>query len=256
MNSRSTSVLATFTTAAVIGGLATCVNASADPAPAAPPADSAPVAYHATPTGDSVTTTLDGGTFALSPDGASVLVRDVAGQVLDSLPSAVRVDGRQIGLTQQISGDGRSLVSTPDWEAVRHQEIKPVASPVENQLAMNDLINSVSIGTSIGTMVGTAIGAALGVGVGVAIAGASCLVISLGCVVAVLPIVTLVGGVGGLVGAIVGGGPTAAAAAFDYITVLRSAPGESKYGQYARDRGAVPTPTPDAAPAPDAEATR
>ncbi|MEU2257661.1 hypothetical protein ABZ540_31295 [Nocardia xishanensis] len=232
MNKRRTSALAAFTSAAVIGGLGTSVSVSAAPPAPAP----ATVSYSATPTGDSVTTTLDGGTFTQSPDGASVLIRDVAGQVLDALPSALRLDGHQIAIAQRISADGRSLVSTPDWEAVRREEIRPVAAPVENQLAMNDLVNSVSIGTSIGSLIGTAIGAVVGVGVGFAVAGASCLVLTLGCALVVLPVVTLVGGVGGLVGMVVGGGPTAAAALFDYVTVLRAAPGESKYAPYVQNR--------------------
>ncbi|MGW4123408.1 hypothetical protein [Nocardia sp. NPDC004711] len=235
MNSRrtTTSAFAAFTSAAVIGGLVTSVSASAAPPAAAPtPA----VSYSAEPTGDSVTTTLDGGTFALSPDGTSVLIRDVAGQILDELPSAFRLDGQRIGIDQRISADGRSLVSTPDWDAVRHRDIRPVAAPLENQLAMNDLINSVSIGTSIGSLIGTAIGAVVGVGVGFAVAGASCVVLTLGCALVVLPVVTLMGGVGGLVGLAVGGGPTAAAALFDYFTVLRANPGESKYAPYLPNR--------------------
>ncbi|MFE2955050.1 hypothetical protein [Nocardia tengchongensis] len=235
MNSRrTTSAFAAFTSAAVIGGgMVTSVSASAAP----PSAATTPaVSYFAEPTGDSVTTTLDGGTFALSPDRTSVLVRDVAGQILDALPSTLRLDGRQIGIDQRISADGRSLVSTPDWDAVRHQDIRPVAAPLENQLAMNDLINSVSIGTSIGSMIGTAIGAVVGVGVGFAVAGASCVVLTLGCALVVLPVVTLIGGVGGLVGLVVGGGPTAAAALFDYFTVLRANPGESKYAPYLPNR--------------------
>ncbi|MFJ9367636.1 hypothetical protein ACIRRA_24890 [Nocardia sp. NPDC101769] len=232
MNTRRTTALAAFTSAAVIGGLVTSVSASA-----APPATAPAVSYSATPTGDSVTTTLDGGTFTLSPDGASVLIRDVAGQLLDSLPTALRLDGHQIAIDQRISPDGRSLVSTPDWDAVRHEDIRPVAAPLENQLAMNDLINSVSIGSSIGSLIGTAIGAVVGVGVGFAIAGASCLVLTLGCALVVLPVVTLVGGVGGLVGLALGGGPTAAAALFDYFSVLRAAPGESKYAPYLPNHG-------------------
>ncbi|WP_433563070.1 hypothetical protein ACQP1O_37605 [Nocardia sp. CA-151230] len=238
MNTRRTTALAAFTSAAVIGGLVTSVSASAAPPAAATPA----VSYSATPTGDSVTTTLEGGTFTLSPDGASVLIRDVSGQLLDSLPSALRLDGHQIAIDQRISTDGRSLVSTPDWDAVRHEDIRPVAAPLENQLAMNDLINSVSIGTSIGSLIGTAIGAVVGVGVGFAVAGASCVVLSLGCALVVLPVVTLVGGVGGLVGLALGGGPTAAAALFDYFSVLRAAPGESKYAPYLPNHG-QPTAT-------------
>ncbi|WP_067805304.1 hypothetical protein [Nocardia beijingensis] len=236
MNPRSMSVLAALVTATVVGAGST----SADASPALP----SPVTYSSSLTGDSVTTTLAGGTFALSGDGTRIEVRDTTGQVLDALPTTLRLDGQLVPIHQLISVDGSALVSTPDLESIRREDVRPVASPLENQLAMNDLINSVSIGTSIGSLVGTAIGAAIGVGVGLALAGASCVVLSLGCVVAVLPIVSLVGAVGGLTGLVVAGGPTAAVALYEYVTILRTPPGESKYAPHLPNRT---QPTPDVA---------
>ncbi|MFE3262349.1 hypothetical protein ACFXPS_43970 [Nocardia sp. NPDC059091] len=224
-------IVAASTATALLGAVTTAV---------ADPPEPAPVTYQSVLTGDSVVTTLTNGTFALSGDGSSVAVRDASGRSMDSLPTVASLDGRQFTIRQDISTDGRVLTSTPDAEAVARQEIHPIASPLENQLAMNDLINSVSIGTSVGSLVGTAVGAVIGIGVGVAMAGASCAVLSIGCVVTVLPIVSMVGAVGGLAGLVIGGGPTAAAALFEYVTVLRTAPGASKYAPQLQGKPGMP----------------
>ncbi|MFJ9371235.1 hypothetical protein ACIRRA_43480 [Nocardia sp. NPDC101769] len=216
---------------------------------AEPDAAPTPVGYHALVDGGDVVATLDNGSFADSGDGQAVLVRNAADVALDSVPLSYSLDGSRHPITRQISADGRSLRLTPDTSHVNLAALEPVASPVENQLAMNDLINSVSIGTSVGSLIGTAIGATVGVGIGFALAGASCVVLSLGCVVAVLPIVALAGGVGGLVGLTLGGAPTTAFALYEYVRTLQSAPGQSKYGDYYRDRQQpAATPTAPATP--------
>ncbi|MFI1918326.1 hypothetical protein [Nocardia sp. NPDC020380] len=196
---------------------------------AAAPADAAPdVSYHAVLQGKSVVATLEGGTFALSGDGA-VQIADADGRVLDSLPLTGAFDGRGLSIRPQLSADEHTLTLTPEVSPVAAPVLQPVASPVENQLAMNDLINAVSISTSVGSLIGTAIGAVAGIGVGLALAGASCVVLSLGCVVAVLPIVTVVGAVGGIAGLVLAGGPATAVAAFNYFSTLNAAPGTSIY---------------------------
>ncbi|WP_067835210.1 hypothetical protein [Nocardia lijiangensis] len=213
----------------------------------AAPADIPAVSYRAQlATDQSVVTVLENGTFALSDDGSAVSVFDTAGRALDSLPLRVRIDNQTLPVRHQIASDGRTLTLTPDVAAIRREELKPVASPVENQLAMNDLINAVSIGTSVGSLIGTAVGAVLGVGVGVALAGASCVVLSLGCVVAVLPIVALAGGVGGMAGLVLGGGPTAGIAVYQYLTTLNAPPGTSKYAPDLQARPESPSATPGA----------
>lgn len=211
---------------------AACVTVAAATAAAEPESVAAPpVSYHTEVAGASIVTELAGGTFASTVDQRSIEVRDAAGRALDTLPLTAAIDGVSLPLHQSISPDGRTLTLTPDLSGADRTTVRPVASPVENQLAMNDLINSVSISTSIGSLIGTAIGAVAGIGVGLAVAGASCLVLSLGCVVAVLPIVTLVGAAGGLTGLVLAGGPTAAVAAFNYFTTLNAAPGASIYAQ-------------------------
>lgn len=240
MRIRCSAVGAASTVAGIVLTAATATATPADPSP--------PVSYRAELTTErSVVTVLENGSFALADDGNAVSVRDNAGRVLDSMPLQVRVDDQTVPVRQQIAPDGRTLTLIPDVAAVRRDALKPVASPLENQLAMNDLINGVSIGTSVGSLIGTAIGAVLGVGVGVALAGASCVVLSLGCVVAVLPIVALVGGVGGLAGLVLGGGPTAAIALYQYITTLNAPPGTSKYAPDLRGHADAPSATPEAA---------
>ncbi|MFD0359927.1 hypothetical protein ACFQZZ_00470 [Nocardia sp. GCM10030253] len=196
------------------------VSLAAAPATAAPETAPQPVTYLATLADKSVVTTLDHGTFAVTEDRRAVAIRDTAGQMLTALPLTFSIDGQQLPVQQQISTDGRTLTLTPDTNGIRHDAFRPVASPLENQLAMNDLINAVSIGTSVGSLIGTAIGAVVGIGIGFALAGASCVILSLGCVVAVLPVVGLGGAVGGLTGLVLAGGPTAAFALYEYVTTL------------------------------------
>ncbi|MFF0609320.1 hypothetical protein ACFYUD_11670 [Nocardia tengchongensis] len=237
MNSRRAGLLAAC---AVAGVAITAATANATPETAAPQ-----VTYHATLSGDSVVVTLDHGTFA-TPQADSVVVRDSSGTTLDALPLAYTLDNQKLPLRQTITDDGHALRLTPDLATVDRAtlkpvaDLKPVASPLENQLAMNDLINAASIGTSVGSLVGTAIGAVLGAGVGFALAGASCVVLSLGCVVAVLPIVSLVAGVGGLAGLVIGGGPTIAYALFQYVTTLNAAPGQSIYAPNLQGKPGIP----------------
>ncbi|MGI5219091.1 hypothetical protein [Nocardia sp. CA-290969] len=232
---RSTFTAALAATAVVVG----MSTASADPNPT----PAAAVAYQAALVDKSVVTTLDQGTFSLQHAGASVAVRNTAGEVVDTLPLTYSLDGQRLALRQEISDDGRTLTITPDTSGLNRAALRPVASPLENQLAMNDLINAVSISTSLGTLVGTAIGAIAGIGVGIVLSGAACVALSLGCIVAVLPIMSLTAGVGGIAGLIIAGGPTAAAAAFEYVTTLNAPPGTSKYAEQTQGKpGGAPAP--------------
>ncbi|BAD58251.1 hypothetical protein [Nocardia farcinica] len=204
------------------------------------PGQSPPVSYQAALVEKSVVTTLDHGTFALQNEGGAVAVRDAAGEVLDTVPLTYSLDGQRLALRHEISHDGRTLTITPDTTGLDRAALRPVASPLENQLAMNDLINAVSISTSLGTLVGTAVGAIAGIGVGIVLSGAACAVLSLGCVVAVLPIMSLTAGVGGIAGLILAGGPAGIAAAFEYVTTLNAPPGGSKYAEQTQGKPGGP----------------
>ncbi|WP_327138924.1 hypothetical protein [Nocardia sp. NBC_01327] len=238
MNIRRATLASAVLAASVVTSTAT---ATADPEATTPA-----VSYHSNIVDSAVVTKLDNGSFTVAEDKQSITVHDAAGQALESVPLSMTLDGQRFPLAQEIADGGRTLRLIPDLTKLdTHTALQPVASPLENQLAMNDLINAVSLGTSIGSLVGTAIGAVAGVGVGLALAGASCLVLSLGCVVAVLPIVSMVGAVGGLTGLIVAGGPTAAVAAFNYWTTMHAEPGQSQYAPSVQGKpGGVPAPAP------------
>ncbi|WP_157534872.1 hypothetical protein [Nocardia inohanensis] len=235
MKSRRTGMIAACFAAGVVTTVTAAATANAAPEPAV-----SPVSYHASVAEGTVVVSLEHGSFTRTEAADAVRIRDAAGAELDSLPLTYLLDEQRLPIRDEISADGRTLRLTPDLATLDRRELHPVASPLENQLAMNDLINAVSIGTSVGSLIGTAIGAVLGVGVGFAVAGASCLVLSLGCVVAVLPIVSLVGGVGGLAGLVLGGGPTAAYALYQYVTALNAAPGQSIYAQHVQGKPGVP----------------
>lgn len=237
MKIRRTGLVAAW---AAAGITMTAATANATPEPPVVP----PVSYQATISDGAVVVSLEHGTFARAEGAEWVRIRDTAGTVLDTLPLLYAIDDQQLPILEQISDDGRTLRLTPDLTTVNRTTLHPVASPLENQLAMNDLIDSVSIGTSIGSLVGTAIGATLGIGVGFAPAGASCLVLSLGCIVAVLPIVSLTAGVGGIAGLVIAGAPNAVFAIYRYITTLNAAPGQSDYAPDLKGKAGIPTPAP------------
>lgn len=184
---------------------------------------------------------IDAGTFTVDAVAGTAALRDAAGAVLDTVPLSYAFDSQLYRIDAQVSADGRALRLTPQLPAGR--TAAPIASPVENQLAMNDLINSVSFGLSAGALVGTIVGAVLGIGAGLAVSGAACVVVSIGCVLAVVPIVTLLGGVGGLAGMALGGAPGLVNGLWNYYSTINAAPGQS---QYAGQLPAFNTPAPSA----------
>ncbi|WP_280453373.1 hypothetical protein [Nocardia cyriacigeorgica] len=189
------------------------------------------LSYRAVQEDNSVVATVAEGGFAVDEDTKTVTLHDAAGAVRDSVPLSYVLDGRRHPIAVAISDDRRQVRLTPQLVAADGSvtAARPVASPLENQLAMNDLINSVSFGLSAGSLIGTIVGAVIGVGAGLAVSGASCVVLSVGCVLAVVPIVTLLGGVGGLAGLMLGGAPGLVAGLWNYYTTLQAAPGASKY---------------------------
>jgi len=210
-------------TAALTCALAACVSTAAATTAYAAPEPASPVLHYVIDRdAHTLTGNIDNGRFMLV--GRNLVVRDNAGNDIATFPVDLDIGGVVHALGQQISNDGRSLRIIPAATA-----LKPVASPLENQLAMNDLINSVNFGMSAGAIAGTAIGALIGTGVGVLMAGAACAVISIACVLTVLPIVALVGGAGGVIGFAVGGAPGVLVGAANYLQTMLAPPGQSKY---------------------------
>ncbi|MBU3064290.1 hypothetical protein KO481_22500 [Nocardia sp. NEAU-G5] len=217
--------------------VATAANTVAVPSSAAPLPSQATVVpdtvaaavaagYRAHVVDGAVLATIRTGAFTLG--NRSIELRDPQGAVKDTVPLSFVLDNAEYPIDAQISPDGKTLRMTPRLLA-GHRVATPIASPLENQLAMNDLINSVSFGLSAGSLIGTVIGAVVGIGAGLVVSGASCLVLTIGCVLAVVPIVTLLGGVGGLAGLALGGAPGLIAGLWNYYTTMTAPPGHSKY---------------------------
>ncbi|WP_157534948.1 hypothetical protein [Nocardia inohanensis] len=210
MNVRATTLAALLAAGAVTVAAA---PAGADTAPEA--------AYRAGVVGESVVATLEEATFALAPDARSVLVRDSAGQQVMALPLAFELDGTPHPIAHRIVDAGRTLVLTPDLG------LKPVASPMENQLALNDFASNMSKGPLIGTIAGTVIGALVGAAIGLG----SCLLVGPGCLATTPAAIAAFAGAGGLAGTLVAGGAALADGAWKYLTTLQAAPGASAYAQ-------------------------
>ncbi|MFE3057998.1 hypothetical protein [Nocardia sp. NPDC059239] len=178
-------------------------------------------------------TTIDAGSFQADQDGTAITVVDPAGQPAGRIPLAFALDNRRYQLQPHISADGRTLSLLPDIAGAQ-----PIASPLENQLALDDGQGKLGLAIAIGPMAG-AIGGAV---IGVVVALASCVVLTIGCLLTGLPIIGVFAGAGGLAGTILGGGAAAAYAAWNYLDTLSKAPGQSQYAKDGEGANAAGVP--------------
>jgi hypothetical protein len=173
-----------------------------------------------------VVATIDHGRFALAADRHAIQVRDDTATVTTALPLDYTLDGQPHAIAQQIAGDGHTLRLIPAVSPLR-----PVASPLEDQLAANDSTGALGSAVTIG-----AVGGAI---VGLAVAGASCLVLTVAC----LPLLPLGAGVGAVLGTIGLGLAAGAYGAWNYLSTLASPPGQSRYatpGGFGTNGGGTP----------------
>ncbi|MGW4713574.1 ammonium transporter [Nocardia sp. NPDC004260] len=185
--------------------------AHAEPA-AAPVPD---IGYQAQLVGDKIVTTLTAGTFDVRGD--AVDIKDAAGNVAVTLPLTFRQDGLEYPMPHLVRDAGRVLELTVVKDAAQaHPAATPVASPFENQRAMDAFLSQFGIATAVGGFIGTVIGALVGltgliggpIGIGTVVAGA---------------------GIGGIIGTIVVGGPALIIAGIDLISTLAAQPGTTKW---------------------------
>ncbi|MFE3060775.1 hypothetical protein [Nocardia sp. NPDC059239] len=181
--------------------------------------------WRASVTPESVISTIEVGGFVLSSDQRSVTVQDGTGRQLADLPLTFELDGREYALGQQISADGHRLTLTPD-PAVR-AAAQPVASPLENQLALGELAGKMPTATLAGTVGGTVIGLLVGAVIGFG----SCLVVGPVCLATAPAALAAFAGAGGLAGTLLAGGGTLAGGLWKYLSTLQAAPGESAYAE-------------------------
>jgi len=224
-------------------------TAHANPAPEAP----APINYSVQMVEKTVVTTLQGGTFAISEEevqpiaaepGAApekekfVQVKDKTGAVVVSWPVDLSVEGTEIPVKTVLKNDDTVLELTPEKTDVQPQQpvqavnltAKPIASPAENQMAMNEFATQFSIATAVGGFVGTAAGVVVGGLVG-CILGLPLLAV--GCI----PAAIAGAGIGGILGTIALGGPALGIAAMDLVQTLQAEPGQSKWANGGKPPG-------------------
>lgn len=234
-------------------------TAHADPAPApAPEAEAAQpgIDYSAKLVDKTVVTKLKNGTFELvekigaTPDVKQQVIdiKDQAGNVALQMPIDFSIAGVQIPIKPVLEEDGTVLKLTPevpkDVDLTKPVAAAPVAavddttvdqkspikadkpvlaqdiaSPIEDQRAMNDFSTKLGLATGIGGLVGTAIGAAIG-----------CVVtLPVGCV----PGLLTGAGVGGIVGTVAVGGPALIAAGVELVNTMQAADGTTKWSDAA-----------------------
>jgi hypothetical protein len=202
-------------TAAVVP-LVAALTVGSGVAQAEPGATAVPdIGYQAELIGNKVVTTLTAGTFEVRGD--AVDIKDAAGAVAVTLPLAFRQDGLEYPMSHVVRDAGRVLELTVVKDAAQARPAAtPVASPFENQRAMDAFLSQFGIATAVGGFIGTVIGALVGltgiiggpVGIATVLAGA---------------------GIGGIIGTIVVGGPALIIAGIDLISTLAAPPGSTKW---------------------------
>ncbi|MEU1207328.1 hypothetical protein [Nocardia sp. NPDC005825] len=217
-------------TTLVIGAFATPAVLPLATVPAnAQPADALGLSYSTKLVNGAVVTTLKGGTFELTQSPDVVTVKDGDGTVLLTLPLAFHLGQTDIPVKPEVQKDGTVLSLTPDKPAgvslSQPLAVKPVASQLENDRAMNNFSSQFGLATTIGAFVGTAIGATIGC---VATLWAGC-----------LPGFMTGATVGGIIGSIAVGGPVLIADGIDLLTTMQAADGTTKWADKT-----MPAPTP------------
>lgn len=154
------------------------------------------------PSGATVTTVLDAGTFRIEADGAQVSVVRDDGTVVGAVPLAYRLGGQMFPIAGSVGTDGRTLTLTPDRNPLQTNPVR-IDDPVAQQKLIEEAQKN-QAGAIIGNIVGSAVGLLVGCIVGVI--G--------GCIPGLI--------VGGFVGAAIGmdiqGGPPMRQAFIDFIT--------------------------------------
>lgn len=222
MKFRSTTAAATL----VVGALT--VGSGAVRAEPATPADPG-IRYSLKVIDKTVVASLRGAKFVLSeqngvtPDAPKTQVasiKDENGATLLSMPLDYRIGDVPVPVTAVMKSDDTVLEITPTKpEGVQipsqPQPLKPIASPTEDQKALNEFSGKLSVAAQVGALIGGIVGFIVG-----------CVAtIALGC---------LPGGVagvpaGGIIGGLVAGGPTLIVAGIDLLNTWQAAAGASKW---------------------------
>lgn len=130
---------------------------------------------------------------------------------------------RKFAATAMLTGAATGLAAIPAHaetparpsEPAAQQAI-PIASPEENNLAMETWSNRVGVATTAGALTGTGVGFAIGCVIGGVVTSPTVVFVPLGCLTAGVTGAAI----GGVVGTLVAGGPTAVIAGAEMVQVL------------------------------------
>ncbi|MFE3274028.1 hypothetical protein [Nocardia sp. NPDC059239] len=176
-----------------------------------------------------VVATLRGARFALSEqDGTTsdapktqvANIKDDSGATVLSMPLDYRIGDVRVPVKAVTKNNDTVLEITPkspEGVQISNQQLalEPIASPTEDQRALNEFSSKLSVAGQVGALVGGIIGFVVGCVASIAI----------GCIpggVAGVP-------AGGIIGGLVAGGPTLIAAGIDLLNTWQTAPGTSKW---------------------------
>ncbi|WP_194819916.1 hypothetical protein [Nocardia sp. XZ_19_385] len=222
MEYRCTTAAAVLVAGALTAGLGT---AHAEPAAPADPG----IKYSLQVVDKIVVAKLRGAKFVLSeqdgtlPDAPKTLVADIkddSGATMLSMPLDYRIGDVRVPVQAVTKQDDTVLEITPTKpEGVQIPTqplaLESIASPAEDQRALNEFSGRLSVASQVGALVGGIIGFVVG------------------CVLSI-PIGCIPGGIagvtgGGIIGGLVAGGPTLIAAGIDLLNTWQAAPGTSKW---------------------------
>ncbi|MET7771966.1 hypothetical protein [Nocardia sp. NPDC005366] len=190
--------------------------------PTTVPATAAPEptpTYRAGVVGGMVVAAVDAATVVSAPGDDALSIIDTTGAQLLRLPLHYTLDDQRFPIRYRISDDAHSVALAPG------RDTHPIASPMEHQLALNDLATDLTVGTLVGTVAGTVLGALVGAAIGLG----SCLVVGPGCLATTPAAIAAFAAGGGVLGTVVVGGAGMADGLWKYLTTLNSAPGQSPY---------------------------
>ncbi|ONM50421.1 hypothetical protein [Nocardia donostiensis] len=191
----------------------------AQPAAPAPMPD---IGYEVKRVGDHIVSTLTNGVFEVTGD--SVQIKNAEGRAMVTLPLVFRHEGSEYPIDHIVRDEGRVLELTPvkDESRARPAPVTPVASPMENQMAMDAFLAQFGIASAIGGFVGLVIGGLVG-GLGLLGGPVGLASIPLGATV------------GSIIGTIIAGGPTLIIAGIELINALNAPPGTTRFAEQARN---------------------
>ncbi|WP_109529853.1 MULTISPECIES: hypothetical protein [Nocardia] len=179
------------------------------------------IEYKITSSDHVVKTTLTGGTFVIDDDHRTFTVLDRGGAPVVRVPTRFTMGDREVTAEPALGANGTELrlvagAPKPSTTPV----VEAVASPLEDNAALNEFSTRFGLATAIGAMVGSAAGLVVGCVFGMPLFGFGCLAGA-----------AAGAGLGGILGTIAVGGPVMVVSAVELLNTLNAPAGSSKWAQ-------------------------